>query len=73
MIVASAFTFNTLTAYPGSAVAVPVLGAGLVIAGGVVAPGAWGGVGARDPALPVAGPPLLRVVPGALADLDHRH
>ena len=39
MIVASAFTFNTLTAYPGSAVAVPVLGAGLVIAGGVVARG----------------------------------
>jgi len=39
MIVVSAFTFDTLTSYPGSAVAVPVLGAGLVIAGGVVARG----------------------------------
>ena len=39
MIVLSAFTFNALTTYPGSAVAVPVLGAGLVIAGGVVARG----------------------------------
>jgi len=39
MILLSAFTFNSLTAYPGSAVAVPVLGAGLVIAGGVAARG----------------------------------
>jgi peptidoglycan/LPS O-acetylase OafA/YrhL len=37
----SAVAFNANTVYPGSLVAVPVLGAGLVIAGGVVAP-RWG-------------------------------
>ena len=37
-IVYAAFAFNSLTAYPGSLVAVPVIGAGLVIAGGVAIP-----------------------------------
>ena len=37
-IVVSAFTFTAQTSYPGSLVAIPVLGAALVIAGGVVAP-----------------------------------
>jgi peptidoglycan/LPS O-acetylase OafA/YrhL len=37
-IVTSACAFTAGTAYPGSLVAIPVLGAGLVIAGGVVAP-----------------------------------
>ncbi len=40
-IFVAAFTFNSSTAYPGSLVAIPVLGAGLVIAGGVGAP-RWG-------------------------------
>ena len=39
MILLAAFVFNNQTAYPGSAVALPVLGAALVIAGGVVARG----------------------------------
>src|SRR5664280_2657515 len=37
-IVYSAFVFNAQTAYPGSLVAVPVVGAGLIIAGGVAVP-----------------------------------
>ena len=37
-ILISAVALNTKTPYPGSLVAVPVVGAGLVIAGGVVAP-----------------------------------
>ncbi len=37
----SAFVFTSASAYPGSLVAVPVLGAALVIAGGVPAP-TWG-------------------------------
>ncbi len=37
-IVTSACIFTASTAYPGSLVAIPVLGAGLVIAGGVVVP-----------------------------------
>ena len=37
-IMAAVFTFTTQTAYPGSLVTVPVLGAALVIAGGVRAP-----------------------------------
>jgi peptidoglycan/LPS O-acetylase OafA/YrhL len=37
-IVAAAFIFTAQTSYPGSLVAIPVLGAALVIAGGVVAP-----------------------------------
>ena len=37
-IVTSACAFTVSTAYPGSLVAIPVLGAGLVIAGGVVVP-----------------------------------
>jgi peptidoglycan/LPS O-acetylase OafA/YrhL len=36
-IVASAFALNSQSAYPGSLVAIPVIGAALVIAGGVVA------------------------------------
>jgi hypothetical protein len=40
-IVVSAFTFTATTAYPGSLVAIPVVGAALVIAGGIVVP-AWG-------------------------------
>jgi peptidoglycan/LPS O-acetylase OafA/YrhL len=34
----SAFVFNAQTAYPGSLVAIPVVGAGLIIAGGVAVP-----------------------------------
>jgi peptidoglycan/LPS O-acetylase OafA/YrhL len=37
-ILYASFHFNAFTAYPGSAVAVPVLGAGLIIAGGVAIP-----------------------------------
>jgi peptidoglycan/LPS O-acetylase OafA/YrhL len=37
-ILFAAFTFNAHTAYPGSLVAVPVVGAGLIIAGGVAMP-----------------------------------
>ena len=37
----AAFAFNSQTAYPGSLVAVPVVGAALIIAGGVSAP-RWG-------------------------------
>jgi peptidoglycan/LPS O-acetylase OafA/YrhL len=37
-IVTSACAFTASTAYPGSLVAIPVVGAGLVIAGGVVVP-----------------------------------
>src|SRR5664279_3496629 len=37
-IVTSAFVFNAQTAYPGSLVAVPVVGAALIIAGGVAVP-----------------------------------
>jgi peptidoglycan/LPS O-acetylase OafA/YrhL len=37
-ILGAAFLFNAHTAYPGSWVAVPVIGAALVIAGGVAAP-----------------------------------
>ena len=37
-IAVAAFTFTAQTPYPGSLVAIPVLGAALVIAGGVVAP-----------------------------------
>ena len=37
-IVVAAFTFTAQTAYPGALVAIPVVGAALVIAGGVVAP-----------------------------------
>ncbi len=37
-ILVAAFTFTSQTAYPGSLVAIPVVGAGLVIAGGVAAP-----------------------------------
>jgi hypothetical protein len=40
-IVYSAFVFNAQTAYPGSLVAVPVVGAALIIAGGVAVP-RWG-------------------------------
>jgi peptidoglycan/LPS O-acetylase OafA/YrhL len=40
-IATAAFTFTGQTVYPGSLVAMPVLGAALVIAGGVVAP-RWG-------------------------------
>lgn len=40
-IVFAAVVFNAQTAYPGSLVAIPVLGAALVIAGGVSAP-RWG-------------------------------
>ncbi len=34
-ILIAAFTFNSLTAYPGSLVAIPVVGAALIIAGGM--------------------------------------
>jgi peptidoglycan/LPS O-acetylase OafA/YrhL len=37
-ILYASFHFNAFTPYPGSAVAVPVLGAGLIIAGGVAVP-----------------------------------
>ncbi len=37
-IVYAAFNFNSQTAYPGSLVAIPVVGAGLIIAGGVAVP-----------------------------------
>ena len=37
-ILAAACTFGAQTAYPGSAVAIPVFGAAFIIAGGVVAP-----------------------------------
>jgi hypothetical protein len=37
-IVLAAFTFNSMTSYPGSLVAVPVVGAGLIVAGGVARP-----------------------------------
>ena len=37
-ILVSAVTFNAQTAYPGSLVAIPVIGAALVIGGGVAAP-----------------------------------
>ena len=37
-IALAAFTFTAATPYPGSLVAIPVIGAALVIAGGVVAP-----------------------------------
>lgn len=37
-IATSAFVFSSQTPYPGSLVAVPVIGASLVIAGGIVAP-----------------------------------
>jgi peptidoglycan/LPS O-acetylase OafA/YrhL len=37
-ILVAAFAFNNRTAYPGSLVAVPVVGAGLIIAGGVAMP-----------------------------------
>ncbi len=40
-IVYSAFAFDAQTAYPGSLVAIPVVGAGLIIAGGVAVP-RWG-------------------------------
>src|ERR1035438_1489367 len=40
-IVYSAFAFDAQTAYPGSLVAVPVVGAALIIAGGVAVP-RWG-------------------------------
>ncbi len=40
-IIASAVAFNTQTAYPGSLVAVPVVGAALIIAGGTAMP-RWG-------------------------------
>ena len=40
-ILYAAFAFNSFTAYPGSLVIVPVVGSGLVIAGGVAAP-RWG-------------------------------
>src|ERR1035438_3934496 len=40
-IVYSAFVFNAQTAHPGSLVAVPVVGAALIIAGGVAVP-RWG-------------------------------
>ncbi len=40
-IVAAAVAFNTQTAYPGSLVAVPVVGAALIIAGGAAMP-RWG-------------------------------
>jgi peptidoglycan/LPS O-acetylase OafA/YrhL len=40
-IVVSAFAYTNMTAYPGSLVAVPVIGTALVIAGGVTAP-RWG-------------------------------
>ena len=39
VIVAAAFTFSAQTAYPGSLVAIPVLGAALIIAGGWSHPG----------------------------------
>jgi peptidoglycan/LPS O-acetylase OafA/YrhL len=38
-ILFSAFTFSATTAYPGSLVAVPVVGAALIIAGGIRVPG----------------------------------
>ncbi len=38
-VVAAAFFFTSGTAYPGSLVAIPVVGAALIIAGGVRAPG----------------------------------
>jgi uncharacterized membrane protein len=38
VILAAAVTFNSVTAYPGSLVAIPVVGAAFIIAGGVVAP-----------------------------------
>jgi peptidoglycan/LPS O-acetylase OafA/YrhL len=41
MIMASAFLFNTSTPYPGSAVALPVIGTALVISGGTARP-VWG-------------------------------
>jgi peptidoglycan/LPS O-acetylase OafA/YrhL len=37
-ILAAAVIFNSVTAYPGSLVAIPVVGAAFIIAGGVVAP-----------------------------------
>jgi peptidoglycan/LPS O-acetylase OafA/YrhL len=37
-ITVAAFTFTARTAYPGALVAIPVVGAALIIAGGVVAP-----------------------------------
>lgn len=37
-IMVAAFTFNSLTAYPGSLVAIPVVGTALIISGGVAAP-----------------------------------
>ena len=71
-IALAAVLFTAQTPYPGSAVALPVLGAALVIAGGVVAPRGRGRGPARTRALPVVGQALLRPLPVALAHLDHR-
>ncbi len=43
-VVVSSATFNGSTAYPGAAVAIPVVGAAMVIAGGVAAPAMGGEV-----------------------------
>ena len=67
----SAVAFNAQTAYPGSLAAVPVVGAALIIAGGVSIP-----VRRRDPArapsLPIARQALLFAISVALAHPHHR-
>ena len=71
-ILAAAVSFNGTTAYPGSLVAIPVVGAALIIAGGVQAPRL--GCRVHTPAAPLCadGQAVVLALSVALADLDPR-
>ena len=72
-IVVSSIVLTSASVYPGSLVAFPVLGAGLVIAGGAAQP-EWGVEWLLRPkAVPVARPHLVFAVSVALADPHHCH
>ncbi len=71
-ILAAACTFGAQTAYPGSAVAIPVFGAAFIIAGGVVAPRLGVEVLLRLPPFARHRETVLLPVFVALADPCHR-
>ena len=72
-IVTASLTLTSSTVYPGALVAIPVVGAGLVIAGGAAEP-SWGAERLFTvAALPTSGSHLLFALSVALADPHHRH
>ena len=70
-VAVAAFAFTAQTPYPGSLVAVPVVGTAIVIAGGVAAPRS-GLSSCSTQSIPMVRQAFLLALSVALADPDHR-